>query len=289
MEIDTPTSPLIDKQLVAQRFARARATYGREALVQRQVAEKMVHLLTRSLLATGVEAVRLPHHFHHIVELGCGPGCLSRLLCQTFRPETLLLNDLCPEMGELVQDLCASVRAQAGGGQHETGGGTCPPAVSFQSGDAEALVFPADTDLIISCSTLQWFARPAEFFHRCYLALPPGGMLALSTFGPDNLRETKALTGGGLTYLPLGQLQAMLAQDFQLIHSEEERITLSFATPLDVLRHLKLTGATGTDRRAWTRARLDRFCADYVRQFQDADRQVSLTYHPIYLIAKKLR
>lgn len=31
---------MIDKQLIAERFARARATYSREARVQQQVAEK---------------------------------------------------------------------------------------------------------------------------------------------------------------------------------------------------------------------------------------------------------
>ena len=37
----------IDKALVARRFAHARNTYGREALVQQQVAEKMLRLLTK--------------------------------------------------------------------------------------------------------------------------------------------------------------------------------------------------------------------------------------------------
>lgn len=35
----------IDKTLVAKRFAHARNTYGREARVQQQVAEKMLRLL----------------------------------------------------------------------------------------------------------------------------------------------------------------------------------------------------------------------------------------------------
>ncbi|MFR6707390.1 MAG: hypothetical protein ACLUSK_02300 [Bacteroides stercoris] len=37
----------IDKALVARRFAHARNTYSREALVQQQVAEKMLRLLTK--------------------------------------------------------------------------------------------------------------------------------------------------------------------------------------------------------------------------------------------------
>ena len=39
----------IDKTLVAKRFAHARNTYGREARVQQQVAEKMLRLLMGQL------------------------------------------------------------------------------------------------------------------------------------------------------------------------------------------------------------------------------------------------
>ena len=41
----------IDKTLVAKRFAHARNTYGREARVQQQVAEKMLRLLMELLFA----------------------------------------------------------------------------------------------------------------------------------------------------------------------------------------------------------------------------------------------
>ena len=50
---DTPTHP-IDKELVAKRFSYSRSTYDREASVQRQVAEKMMRLLTDALLSAGI-------------------------------------------------------------------------------------------------------------------------------------------------------------------------------------------------------------------------------------------
>jgi hypothetical protein len=55
---DTPTHP-IDKELVAKRFSYSRSTYDREASVQRQVAEKMMRLLTDALLSAGIP--RPPH------------------------------------------------------------------------------------------------------------------------------------------------------------------------------------------------------------------------------------
>ena len=136
---DTPTHP-IDKELVAKRFSYSRSTYDREASVQRQVAEKMMRLLTDALLSAGIPRPQLPTHFRHIVELGCGTGSYSRMLLNTLQPETLLLNDLCRDMEECVRELCT----------------TRTPRVSFLPGDAEALDFPRETDLITSCSTLQW-------------------------------------------------------------------------------------------------------------------------------------
>lgn len=44
-------------------------------------------------------AQHLPaHSLRRVVEFGCGTGTYSRLLLRSFRPEHLLLNDLCEEM-----------------------------------------------------------------------------------------------------------------------------------------------------------------------------------------------
>lgn len=246
----------MDKRLIAERFAQARNTYNREAKVQGEVAAKMLRLL-------------LPHcreeHGRQVVEIGCGTGVYSRMLLQQLHPHRLWLNDLCPEMEECVSDLPAR----------------------FLAGDAEGLPLPCDTRLITSCSTLQWFVHPEAFFRHCYEALTSEGLLAFSTFGPDNLIEIKQLTGNGLTYPSLSELTEMLAPHFRLLHAEEERATLCFEHPTAVLKHLKETGVTGTEKRVWTRGRLQAFCDEYIRQYSRPDGRVALTYHPIYIIAQK--
>lgn len=267
---DTPTHP-IDKELVAKRFSYSRSTYDREASVQRQVAEKMMRLLTDALLSAGIPRPQLPTHFRHIVELGCGTGSYSRMLLNTLQPETLLLNDLCRDMEECVRELCT----------------TRTPRVSFLPGDAEALDFPRETDLITSCSTLQWFNDPGAFLTRCHQALVADGLLAFSTFGTTNMHEIRQLTGHGLDYLSVEELQALLSPHFDILHAEEEVVTLPFPTPQAVLKHLKQTGVTGTEKRIWTRSRLQSFCKEYTTRFSDAAGNVNLTYHPIYIIARK--
>lgn len=248
----------MDKQLIAERFAKARNTYTREARIQQQVAEKMMQLL-----------IGKRNDFRHIVEFGCGTGSYSRILLQTLQPETCLLNDLCKEMEECVKELCA------------------PPSIRFVHDDAESLCFPEDTDLITSCSTLQWFNDPAAFFVRCHHSLVPGGVLAFSTFGAKNMHQIRQLTGNGLDYLSIEELQTALAPYFDILHVQEEVVSLAFDTPQQVLKHLKQTGVTGTEKKVWTRSRLESFCEEYVRLFNDANDKVTLTYHPIYLIAKK--
>lgn len=136
----------IDKTLVAKRFAHARNTYGREARVQQQVAEKMLRLLmehtgkhSAAPNSTG-NTLSCPESispFRKVAEFGCGTGCYSRLLLHTLQPESLLLNDLCPEMEECIKDICD--RDNKG-------------RVKFMPCDAETLEFPQETDLITSCS-----------------------------------------------------------------------------------------------------------------------------------------
>lgn len=250
----------MDKRLIAERFARARATYSREARVQQQVAEKMTALLRRTLPDA---------RFDRIAEFGCGTGLYSQLIHDTWHPSLLHLNDLCPEMRFCLEKL------------------TAQPGVTFEAGDAEACILPDGLDLLTSCSTLQWFASPREFFRRAASLLRPGGVLAFTTFGLRNLHEIRTLTGNGLDYTPPQQLRRELEDaGFCILHLEQEEAILRFPTPVDVLRHLRMTGVTGTEKQTWSRGRLQAFCDEYIRRFGSPE-SVSLTYQPIYVISSK--
>ena len=85
----------MDKQLISKRFSKAIATYPQEANVQRQIADKMIHLLTK----------HISFPCSKVIEFGCGTGIYSRMLLQALRPEELFLNDLCPEMKYCCEDI----------------------------------------------------------------------------------------------------------------------------------------------------------------------------------------
>ena len=249
----------MNKQLIAERFTKAIATYPQEANVQRQIADKMIHLLTE----------HLPSPCPKVIEFGCGTGIYSRMLFQTLHPEMVLLNDLCPEMKYCCEDLLKKEQ------------------VSFLPGDAETAPFPAESTLITSCSALQWFESPENFFKRCNALLNKQGYFAFSTFGKKNMKEIRRLTGNGLPYRSREELVTALSADFDILHSEEELIPLSFDNPIKVLYHLKQTGVTGiSSGQLRTRRDLQRFSERYTQEFTRGT-SVSLTYHPIYIIAKK--
>ena len=143
------------------------------------------------------------------------------------------------------------------------------------------------TDLLGSGqATLQWFVSPELFFERCNTLLKQKGYFAFTTFGRDNLKEVASVTGSGLHYRSLEELEEALRIHYEIVKAHEERICLTFGTPLEVLYHLKHTGVAAVRQQAWTKRDLQDFCDKYARLFSDG-RSVTLTYHPIYIIAKK--
>ena len=251
----------MDKTLIRRRFARSVRSYAEYAQAQRLIAERMCAML-RSLL---------PDRPADVLEIGCGTGTFTRLFIQHFHPVRMTLNDICPEVREALTDIPFS-----------------DSTVRFVCGDAEHCELPGGQSLIVSCSVMQWFEDPERFIRRCHDLLAPGGILALSTFGPDNLREVKDITGSGLEYPSVHQLGRMLSDaglETLLLH--DERIVLNFPSATDILRHLKHTGVTGIVRTQWTPGRLADFSTEYSSRYGAGDGSVPLTYHPVYMIAKK--
>lgn len=250
----------MDKELVRERFARATSTYLKQASVQQDVADRMVSLLQRH---TSEDIHR------YVWETGCGTGLFTYRYLEHFRPQRMWLNDICPE----VETCFSSIAGED---------------ICFVPGDAEHLRPSSPITLVASCSALQWFNDPIGYLCHCREWLTAEGCVAVSTFGPDNMQELSAVEGAGLPYISLPLLvKGVEYAGYTVLHASEERLSLSFLSPVEVLRHLKQTGVTGVERRQWTRGKLERFSRDYHHRFSQADGTVPLTYHPIYMILKK--
>lgn len=243
---------IIDKENTAERFAAGAASYDSHASVQRHIAGALLDKARRALGADGP---------HRILEVGCGTGALSHALAQSFPAAALEMWDLCP-----VAQLAAL--------------GT------LTSGDAEVLagaLRPEAYDLIISASTMQWFNSPRSFLERCARALATGAVVAVSTFGPDNLEQVSRHTGLTLPSISLEQWKKLAVEGLELIEASQEHLPLHFDSAMAIFRHLKLTGVNSLG--ANSTALLRKAQAGMTAEAKDGI--FELTYHPIYLIYKK--
>lgn len=252
----------VDKNLVKQRFTRSLDTYSDQAVVQQQTAEKMIKELILTAGST----------FSNILEIGCGSGIMTRLIEQQLNYTSLIANDLAPQCSEYVTSI-----------------NNC----QFISGDIETKEYPLQKfDLIISNATFQWLDHLGDALNKFSGWLKPGGIMAFSTFGPENIKELAMLGGRSLDYFPYNEIVNITQQKFTLLFDHEDLITLEFLTPLAALKHLKETGVNSLPKQhnesnfsISTKSALQKFSKSYIKTHSTKN-GVSLTYHPVIIIAK---
>ncbi|MEG1979897.1 MAG: methyltransferase domain-containing protein, partial [Victivallaceae bacterium] len=194
-----------DKNLIRQRFHRGLQSYDQAAVIQ--------HVMARKMVAT-LEA-HTSGEFKKIFEIGCGAGVLTRLLPHHLDYQELVVNDLVPECVRYL---------------------TAVPKVEFLPGDIEQLSnWPKNVDLILSNAVFQWLNHPESVVRHCRESLLPGGILYFSSFGPENMRQIRAILGKGLRYHTLAEFCDLVKDDFEIIQAEESCSTLEFNSPLAVL------------------------------------------------------
>lgn len=246
----------INKALVAQRFAKAGQSYVEHAVIQKQISAQLFEYLK----------VYCPQSLASVLEIGCGSGNLTHLFQSHFQVEQLFLNDLYDD----VEQHFSSV-----------------DKINWLIGDIEQLELPSGLDAVISSSALQWMIDLPALLQRIHSALKPNAYFCFSSFGPDNLTEIKQLTGQGLNYVDLDTLQQQLEQQgFEVLFMHQDHKQRYFDHPKSILQHLKATGVTATAKsHRWTKQSLQQFYSDY-EQFYD-EQGFHLTYHPIYVIARR--
>lgn len=250
---------MIETTQVAKRFAQAQQSYTEQAAAQSQVAQQL-----NQLIHSHVPIQRL----QNVLEIGCGSGLFTKHMLQYAELKQVYLNDLYPEVKQHFSQVSR---------------------LQWCIGDIEQLELPPSLDGVFSCSALQWMKDLENLSQRIHNALNSCGYLCFASYAEQNLKEIKALTGQGLYYQSCNQVEQLLERvGFDIVHSEQQWIELYFDNPHAVLKHIKATGVHATAQNfRWTKTSLNKFYQDYQKFMNKKSGQYVLTYHPIWIIARK--
>lgn len=244
---------MIDKKRVKQGFGKSATTYRKYAVVQDFIADRLMSELHK----------HIPKSITKTLEIGCGPGILTQKMISQFHTKHYWANDIVEDHNDEILEINNQIH--------------------FLPGDIESITLPGELDLVISSSTFQWLHNLDLFLTNLYHHISDNGILAFTTFGPENYREIRMVEGSGLDYLSWNNLSELLSHHYNILWSDKEIITRHFETPRQILQHMKLTGVNGIPGKVWTPSRLKRFQSDYIDMF-GTPMGVPLTYQPFYFI-----
>lgn len=250
----------IDKSLIKQRFARSVDTYDVHARVQQYMAKQLLHYI-----------LKFEQQFDTVLELGAGTGFCTRELLSQLQIKEIHCNDLVAAYEPKLRSIAHQFNAN----------------LEFIETDLEdTSLFKGQYNLIASAATLQWIIKLDELFKGLSMKMKEGAMLAFSSFGSRNLFEVRDVMRSGLFYASLENVAETVEAHFHVKCATEEEQVLYFNEPLDVLKHLKFTGVNALFKTRWTKKDLVAFSELYKQKFS-TEKGVSLTYHPMYIIANK--
>ncbi|WP_416825436.1 malonyl-ACP O-methyltransferase BioC [Ectobacillus polymachus] len=152
---------MINKQLLQKRFSEQAITYDQYANVQKRMARQCIHLLSKQKGDHNIE----------ILEVGCGTGYFTQLLCETFPNARITSIDLAPGMIERAREKVKEKR------------------VTFLCGDIEEMSLRGGYDLIVSNATFQWLNHLPKTIERLSELLNKNGIFLFSTFGNETFHE----------------------------------------------------------------------------------------------------
>ncbi len=223
---------------VRRAFSRASESYDAHAVLQREIAERLLAHLDFVKLTPA-----------RILDVGCGTGYFTRLLHQRWPAARIVGLDIAEPM------LHAARRRQPRGGlrdrwRERRGKGRW----GWCCGDGCALPFADGSfDLVCSNLAMQWTHDPLAMMAEMRRVLAPGGLMVFSTFGRRTLAELRralaeidpAWAGHVLSFPDVTELgDALMRLPVELTVTDADLFTLTYPDTLSLLRELKGLGAS---------------------------------------------
>lgn len=248
---------MIDKDEIARRFGQSAVSYDSSAIAQRRAVDMLVEHLA-PCIKSGAS----------VFEVGCGTGILTASVIRTFKPHIYIANDISG-------DMLAQLRLSASDNM-----------LSTLQGDAEAIEWPSQQNVVVSASAVQWFDSPLSFVGKSALSIADGGVVGLATYGPETFCELQQLGVSGLHYPRIDEWKDEIASNgLRLLSSEVETVKLHYKSALAMMQDLQRAGVTASEQKM-SASQMRNLLRNYDTHFM-ADGQVPLTYEIYVLVFGK--
>jgi malonyl-CoA O-methyltransferase len=213
-----------DTRQIRRSFGRAASAYAETAVLQKEVESRLLEQL---------DYVEKPPA--RIVDIGSGPGRASAALKQRW-----------PKAQVIAVDMALPMLQQA-----KKAAGWWRPRFSCINADATALpLADGSVDLLFSSLCIQWVADLPALFREWRRVVSPGGMVLLSSFGPDTLHELRAAFAAvdrDPHVSPFAPIQAvgdaLLASGFRDPVLDTDTFTLTYRDARALMHELRTIGA----------------------------------------------
>ncbi len=208
---------MINYKRVQQRANRTALSYEKSHFLQKAMAER---------LAQRLECIRLQPN--RVLDLGAGTGWMAELIKQHYADAQVLSVDFSANRSRCARDYpCVPITAD----MH---------ALPLQSGSV---------DLIIANDSLHWVAEPAMVLKECHRVLRAGGLMMLTSLGPDSLQALRdhcqkhSLTAMPHDFMDMHDLGDELAHaGFADPVMDSERLTLRYHSSEQLCRDIQRLG-----------------------------------------------
>lgn len=258
-----------DKRAVRAAFEHSAAHYDDVAVLQREVAERLLERLDLFKLQP-----------HTILDIGCGTGHCTSALASHYPKARVIAMDLAHAMVKHTRQRFSYFQRKWRG--H-----------GFACADAERLPFADNSfEMILSNLTLQWCGNLEGLFSEFRRVLKPGGVVLFSTLGPDTLKELRAAWAAVDGHVHVNQFTDMHDIGDAMVRArladpvmDMEMITITYLEGMTLMRDLKVLGAhnvnEGRNPGLTGRARINAVLDAY-EKFRTTDGLLPASYEVLY-------
>lgn len=243
---------MIDKNLIVSRFLKSFSTYDDNAFIQNIMASNLIKFIPVKC-------------FKSIFEIGCGTGILTKYIKTFFSYKNYTANDIVGNSHKYVQKIIKNS--------------------DFICGDIEQVKINKKFDIVISNACLHWCNNLNSIILKLLNLLNINGFLAFSIFGQSNCYEIKKLLNISLNYTNIKEILNNL-DNCKIVYIGEEIKRFFFDSPIDILKHFKLTGVNSITNTKFTKNKLKVFEKDYKKFFVEKNK-CYITYNPVYVVLQK--